>query len=352
MFKSIFEYREKQKPLKYIEEPVLEYIIKYINPFQSKTRILDTSTIFNIETINEPIENFINLRKLNYITNLNTLFFTVNEKLYMDGFFVGCVELYQQRKDRIYTRFPSVVAFPVYIVDFVLNRMFPKLYLTQNIRIKKLRTTNRALSKTEIFGRLYASGFDVIDFNNINNLTYFVAKKRDKAKIVEEYKYGILYKMKRIGKKGKIITVYKIRTMNPYSEYLQNYVYDNYNLKEGGKFKNDFRITAWGKFLRKYWLDELPMIFNLLKGDLKLVGVRPISKQYFDLYDDDLKNLRFKHKPGLIPPYYADLPKSIEEIIESEKKYLLAYEKNKFTTDISYLYKALKNILFKKARSS
>lgn len=352
MFKSIFEYREKQKPLKYIEEPVLEYIIKFINPFQNQTRILDTSTIFNIETINEPIENFINLRKLNYIINLNYLFFTINEKLYMNGYYIGCVELYQQRKERIYSRFPSPVAFIVYYVDFVINRMFPKLYVTQKIRSKKLRTKNKALSKTEIFGRLYASGFDIVDFYEINNLTYFVAKKKDNAKIVIEYKYGLLYKMERIGKEGKIITVYKIRTMNPYSEYLQNYVYDNYNLKDGGKFKNDFRITPWGKFLRKYWLDELPMLINLIKGDLKLVGVRPISKQYFELYDEDLKNLRYKHKPGLIPPYYADLPKSIEEIIESEKKYLRSYEKHKYKTDIVYLYKALKNIFFKKARSS
>jgi len=352
LFKSIFEYREKQKPLHYIEEPVLEYIIKFINPFQNQTRILDTSTIFNIETINEPIENFINLRKLNYITNLNSLFFSINEKLYMGGYYIGCVELYQQRKERIYSRFPSPISFLVYVVDFVINRMFPKLYFTQNIRIKKLKTTNRALSKTEIFGRLYASGFDVVDFEEINNLTYFVAKKKDNAKIVNEYKYGLLYRMNRIGKNGKIITVYKIRTMNPYSEYLQNYVYDNYNLKEGGKFRNDFRITPWGKFLRKYWLDELPMIINLIKGDLKLVGVRPISKQYFDLYDDDLKNMRYKHKPGLIPPYYADLPKSIEEIIESEKRYLTSYEKNKYKTDFVYLFKALKNIFFNKARSS
>ena len=352
MFKSIFEYREKQKPLKYIEEPVLEYIIKFINPFQNQTRILDTSTIFNIETINEPIENFINLRKLNYITNLNSLFYSINEKLYMSGYYIGCVELYQQRKERIYGRFPLPIAFTVYFTDFIFNRMLPKLYFTQNIRIKKLRTTNRALSKTEIFGRLYASGFDVVDFEEINNLTYFVAKKKDNAKMVNEYKYGLLYRMNRIGKKGKIITVYKIRTMNPYSEYLQNYVYDNFNLKEGGKFKNDFRITPWGKFLRKYWLDELPMIFNLIKGDIKLVGVRPLSKQYFDLYDDDLKSLRYKHKPGLIPPYYADLPKSIEEIIESEKRYLTTYEKHKIQTDIIYLYKALKNIFFNKARSS
>lgn len=352
MFKSIFEYREKRVPLKFIEEPILEYILKYLNPFQSQTRILDTSTVFNIETIIEPVENLINLRKLNYIKDLNNLLFAVNEKIYTGGYFICCVEIYQQRKKRIYNRFPSFIAFPVYIFDFIINRLFPKLYLTQKIRIKKLRTTNRALSKTEIFGRLYASGFEIVDFRNIKNLTYVVARKSHNSKLVSEYKYGILYKMNRIGKNGKNIVVYKIRTMNPYSEYLQNYVYNNYNLKEGGKFRNDFRITAWGKFLRKYWLDELPMIFNLIKGDLKLVGVRPLSKQYFNLYDDELKKLRYKHKPGLIPPYYADMPKSIDEIMESEKRYLLAYEKSKFKTDIIYLYKALKNILFNKARSS
>lgn len=352
MFKSIFEYREKSVPLKYIEEPILEYILKYLNPFQNQTRILDTSTVFNIETIIDPVENLINLRKLNFIKDLNKLLFAVNEKIYVGGYFIGCVEIYQQRKKRIYKRFPSFVAFPVYLFDFIINRLLPKLYLTQNIRIKKLRTTNRAISKTEIFGRLYASGFEVVDFKNINNLTYIVAKKSRNTKLVNEYKYGILYKMNRIGKNGKNITVYKIRTMNPYSEYLQNYVYNNYNLKEGGKFRNDFRITAWGKFLRKYWLDELPMIINLIKGDLKLVGVRPLSKQYFNLYDDDLKQLRFKHKPGLIPPYYADMPKSIDEIMDSEKKYLIAYEKSRFKTDAAYFYRALKNILFNKARSS
>ncbi|MCU0373488.1 MAG: sugar transferase, partial [Ignavibacteria bacterium] len=123
-------------------------------------------------------------------------------------------------------------------------------------------------------------------------------------------------------------------------------------VKDGGKFKDDFRITSWGKFLRKYWLDELPMLFNVLKGDLKLVGVRPLSKQYFDLYDEDLKEIRTRHKPGLVPPYYADLPKSLDEIMDSERRYLDSYDKHRFRTDIKYLYIALKNILFNKARSS
>ncbi len=93
------------------------------------------------------------------------------------------------------------------------------------------------------------------------------------------------------------------------------------------------------------------MLINLLKGDLKLVGVRPLSKQYFSLYDEDLKRQRLRHKPGLIPPYYVDLPGTLEEIQDSEKRYLTSHEKAPFKTDVRYLFLAMKNIVFKKARS-
>ena len=140
--------------------------------------------------------------------------------------------------------------------------------------------------------------------------------------------------------------------MHPYSEFLQDYVYEINHLLENGKYKNDFRVCTIGSFLRKYWIDELPMLINLLKGDLKLVGVRPISQSYFNIYNEKLKQKRIRHKPGLIPPYYADLPKNIEEIMESELKYLEQYEKNPLKTDVRYFIKALKNIILKKARSS
>ena len=67
--------------------------------------------------------------------------------------------------------------------------------------------------------------------------------------------------------------------MDAYSEYLQHYVYEKNNLAEGGKMKDDFRISTLGRFFRKYWIDELPMITNLLNGDLKIVGVRPLSSR-------------------------------------------------------------------------
>ena len=72
--------------------------------------------------------------------------------------------------------------------------------------------------------------------------------------------------------------------MHPYAEYLQKFVYEKFSLQEGGKFNNDFRVASWGKVFRKLWIDELPMIINFFKGDLKLVGVRPLSNHYLNLY--------------------------------------------------------------------
>ena len=86
-------------------------------------------------------------------------------------------------------------------------------------------------------------------------------------------------------------------------------------------------------------------------GDMKVVGVRPLSEHFFNLYDKDLQRERIKNKPGLIPPYYADLPKTMTEIMQSERKYLELYNKSPILTDIKYFLLALKNILFKGARS-
>ncbi|WP_146066568.1 sugar transferase, partial [Candidatus Venteria ishoeyi] len=164
--------------------------------------------------------------------------------------------------------------------------------------------------------------------------------------------YGPLIRLRRVGKDGKLFNVFKMRTMHPYSEYLQEYVHNLNNLQEGGKFKDDFRISSTGKLMRKLWLDELPMIINLLKGDMKLVGVRPLSQHYFSLFTKELQEKRTNYKPGLVPPFYADMPKTLEEIMDTEMKYLLAYEKHPFRTDWKYFWKAFYNIVFRRARSN
>ena len=93
------------------------------------------------------------------------------------------------------------------------------------------------------------------------------------------------------------------------------------------------------------------MLLNLIKGDLKLIGVRALSETFYNTYPEDLKAERIKYKPGLIPPYYVDLPSSIEEVWESERKYLKKYGKNPLKTDLIYFIKSLNNILFHHAKS-
>jgi lipopolysaccharide/colanic/teichoic acid biosynthesis glycosyltransferase len=213
------------------------------------------------------------------------------------------------------------------------------------------RGQNRVLTKAETFGRLYSCGFEIITEKHIDNHLYFVARKTGAPLFPEKPSYGPLVKLERIGRNGKNIMVYKMRTMHPYAEYLQGYVYEKVGLDNGGKFRNDFRVSNLGKFMRTFWIDELPMLINLFKGELKIFGVRPLSRQYFNLYTRELQERRIRYKPGLIPPFYVDNPQTLEEIMSSEIKYLDAYDKKPFITDFIYFFKALFNIIIKRYRS-
>ena len=208
------------------------------------------------------------------------------------------------------------------------------------------------MSKAETYGRLYSCGFEIIEEEFKNNKIYFSAKKVKEPLYPKKPSYGFLITLKRVGKNGKIIKVYKLRTMHPFSEYLQEYLFQKNNLQDGGKIKDDFRISPEGKILRRLWIDELPMFYNFFKGEMKLIGVRPLSPHYFSLYTKELQEFRIKTKPGLIPPFYVDMPVSLEEIMASEMKYLNAYEKRPLQTDFSYFFKAIYNILIKRKRSS
>lgn len=353
-------YRESMISDEAIKNAILEecgeeglgFIIKHNNLIEPKVLTLSTTTRFNIEFQPENyFEKVINLKRTNDIQYINKFFESVNRKIPVGGFYTGCVETKNQRKSRILKKFPPIINWLMYSLDFVIKRVFPKFILTKKIYFILTRGNNRVITRAETLGRLYSCGFEVVDEKDINNLFYFVVRKIGEPEYDMNPSYGPFVKLKRIGKDGKVIKVYKLRTMHPYSEYLQDYIYQLHQLDSGGKFKNDFRISTLGRFFRTFWLDELPMIFNLLKGNLKLVGVRPISRQYFDLYDEELKALRVKSKPGLVPPFYADLPKTLDEIQASELKYLTEYNERPFRTDWKYFWKAFRNIIFKKARS-
>lgn len=239
-----------------------------------------------------------------------------------------------------------------YPFHFLLRRVFPKLKGFR--KVCRLLHLPVDISKSEIMGRLIYCGFDLVDILETKRETVLLAKRNGhnnpslSKPIPSE---GFLFRMQRIGRHGKLFRVYKFRSMHPYAEYVQAYLHNTEGLDEGGKFKNDFRVSTGGKLIRKYWIDELPMLYNVLKGDLKLIGVRPISEHYLTLYPIEARQLRIQHKPGLLPPFYADMPQTFDEIVQSEMNYLRAYEKAPLQTDLLYLRRILTNIILRRARS-
>jgi hypothetical protein len=253
---------------------------------------------------------------------------------------------------RLAKKYPSFIGQIVIMLDFVLNRILPRLSGFKNIYFNITAGVKRTISKAEVLGRLVSCGFEIIEYKEINNLTYFVVMKTGEPAYNPNPSYGPLFKMPRIGKDGKIIYVYKFRTMHPYSEYLQDYVLRLNGYSAVGKPADDFRLTKWGKFMRKYWLDELPQLINVLRGDMKLVGIRPLSRRAFEDYPDDVKQMRIKYKPGCIPPYVSLLKQGMAQSIEAERVYLKEKEKNPYTTDVKYFRLALFNIITNKIRSA
>jgi len=330
-----------------------DYIDSHVNLTDSATLVTSTITRFNIlRQPNQTFDTIVNVRRVNDIRYINQFFEAVNHKLPNNGIFIGCAETAEMRRLRIMGKFPPVINRIYYVFDYILKRIFPKFYITRGIYFFLTRGLNRVLTHAEILGRLYSCGFEIVEEKRVNGNYFFVVKRIKDPAFDPHASYGPFIKLRRVGKGGKIIKVYKLRTMFPYAEYLQDYVHKQNHLDNGGKFKNDFRVARSRVFLRKLWLDELPMLLNLIRGDLKIVGVRPLSAHYYSLYTKELQEKRIKVKPGLVPPYYADMPETLEEIMESELRYLDAFDKRPLRTQLSYFWKAFFNIFFKRARSA
>lgn len=296
----------------------------------------------------------INTQRINDIRYINKFFESVNEHLALGGYLIGCVYPLHVRRQRVLSYLPRPLNKVYYTWDFLIHRVWPKLPRLRRIYFALTKGRGRVISEMETYGRLFSCGFQWVNSREIDGMIYFVVTKEKAPSYDEEATYGPLITLRRVGKGGNIIKVYKMRTMTPYAEYVQKFIFERNGaggVGTGSKFNNDPRITTLGKFMRRYWLDELPMLYNLLRGDLKLFGVRPISEHYFSLFPEDFREYRKKFKPGLIPPVYVEIPSSLEDTVAIERRYLEAYERNPFWTDLRYLCIALYNIFIKRVRS-
>ena len=152
----------------------------------------------------------------------------------------------------------------------------------------------------------------------------------------------MIYVSKRVGKDGKVFNFYKFRSMAHNAEEELDRLLEH-NEIEGGvifKMKEVPRITKFGKFLRKTSLDELPQLFNILKGDMSLVGPRPCTVREYKLYSERDK-LRLKVPQGLTGEWQVRgrCNTSFEEMVDMDLDYI--QNKRGFWYDIGLLFRTI-----------
>ncbi|WP_101542663.1 sugar transferase [Bacteroides cutis] len=144
-----------------------------------------------------------------------------------------------------------------------------------------------------------------------------------------ESKGGGVYRQQRVGRYGKDFYVYKFRSMRVGADR-QGLI------TVGGR---DPRITRIGYFIRKYKLDELPQLFNVLKGDMSLVGPRPEVRKYVDLYTDEQRRV-LSVRPG-ITDYasieYVDENKILGQAEDADKAYQEQIMPDKIRYNMRYI---------------
>ncbi len=146
----------------------------------------------------------------------------------------------------------------------------------------------------------------------------------------------IIYKQERVGKYGKLFNVYKLRSMRVDAE------------KYGAQWaqNNDPRILKIGKFIRKTRIDEIPQLFNILKGDMSIVGPRPERPMFTMQFNDEIDGFinRLLVKPGLTG--WAQVNGGYEMTPEEKLKWDIDYIKSRnIFIDIRIIFRTIKVVL-------
>ncbi|WP_180369764.1 sugar transferase [Oenococcus oeni] len=164
--------------------------------------------------------------------------------------------------------------------------------------------------------------FDV--FGGLIGLTFSIIPLIVFAVIIKKDGGSVFYVQKRVGKDGKIFTMYKLRSMVPNADSIKVKLLDK-NEKHGGlfKIKKDPRVTKIGHFLRAHSLDELPQFWNVLKGDMSLVGPRPPLRSEVQKYSD-YQIQRLLVRPGMSGLWQISDRSNLdfEDMIKLDLKYI------------------------------
>lgn len=148
----------------------------------------------------------------------------------------------------------------------------------------------------------------------------------------------ILFKQERPGLNEKIFKMYKFRTMTSKVD------------EEGNLLPDEVRLTSFGQLLRSTSLDELPELFNIFKGDMSIVGPRPLLVKYLPLYNDEQKH-RHDVRPGLTGLAQVNGRNAISW--EDKFKYDVEYTKNvTFMNDLKIIFETILKVIKRDGISS
>lgn len=141
----------------------------------------------------------------------------------------------------------------------------------------------------------------------------------------------IIFKQKRPGKNEKIFTLYKFRTMTDKRDI------------DGNLLPDEYRLTKFGKFLRSTSLDESPELINIIKGDMAIVGPRPLLVEYLPYYTEEEKH-RHDVRPGLTGLAQVNGRNAIswEEKLKYDTEYI---KKISFYSDLKIIFKTIKKTI-------
>ena len=165
------------------------------------------------------------------------------------------------------------------------------------------------------------------------------------AAIKLESKGPVFFKHTRIGKDGKIIKIYKFRSMVENAEDLiQKFTPEQMKeYKENYKLTDDPRITKVGKFLRKTSLDELPQLINIIKGELSIIGPRPVVQDELEKYGPNAQKF-LSVTPGLTG-YWAANGRSCTSYEERMKMELFYVDNLSFKMDVKVFFKMIEAVI-------